>query len=61
MVNPQGDARPRYSMPFFVHPHLDVTLEVLASCVAEGEEPKYAPIPNDEFLTQRLREIGLAK
>jgi len=61
VVNPKGDPKPRYSMPFFVHPHLDVTLEVMESCVPEGEEAKYPPINNDDFLQQRLREIGLAK
>ena len=61
VVNPSGDAKPRYSMPFFVHPHLDVVLEVLDSCVGEGETPRYPPIPNDEFLQERLRAIGLAK
>ncbi len=61
VVNPKGDPKPRYSMPFFVHPHLDVVLEVMESCVPAGETAKYEPIPNDEFLTQRLREIGLAK
>ncbi len=61
VVNPKGEPKPRYSMPFFVHPHLDVTLEVLESCVPEGEEAKYPPINNDDFLQQRLEEIGLAK
>ena len=61
VVNPSGDPKPRYSMPFFVHPHLDVDLTVLPSCVPEGEEPKYPPINNEEFLMQRLREIGLKK
>jgi isopenicillin N synthase-like dioxygenase len=61
VVNPKGEPKPRYSMPFFVHPHLDVTLEVIDSCVPEGEEAKYPPINNDDFLQQRLREIGLAK
>jgi isopenicillin N synthase-like dioxygenase len=61
VVNPKGEPKPRYSMPFFVHPHLDVTLEVMESCVPEGEEAKYPPINNDDFLQQRLREIGLAK
>ena len=61
VVNPSGDPKPRYSMPFFVHPHLDVTLEVLKSCVPEGQQPKYPPINNDDFLQQRLEEIGLAK
>lgn len=61
VVNPSGDPTPRYSMPFFVHPHLDVDLEVLSSCVADGESPKYPPINNEEFLLERLRAIGLAK
>ena len=61
VVNPQGEPTPRYSMPFFIHPHLDVDLEVMPCCLGEGESPKYAPINNEEWLQQRLREIGLAK
>lgn len=60
VVNPEGeDVIRRYSMPFFVHPHPDYKLEVLESCLEEGEEPKYEPITAEEFLFQRLREIGL--
>ncbi|MFT5356006.1 MAG: isopenicillin N synthase-like dioxygenase [Polyangiales bacterium] len=61
VVNPKGDPRPRYSMPFFVHPHLDVDLEVLESCIPEGETAKYPPINNEEFLLERLKAIGLSK
>ncbi len=61
VVNPQGDPTARYSMPFFVHPHLDAMLEVLPSCLEDGETPKYAPINNEEFLMERLRAIGLTK
>ncbi|MCB9634054.1 MAG: isopenicillin N synthase family oxygenase [Sandaracinus sp.] len=59
VVNPTGEPKPRYSMPFFVHPHFDVVLEVMKECLKDGETPKYAPINNHEFLMQRLREIGL--
>ncbi len=60
VVNPEGeDVIRRYSMPFFVHPHPDYKLEVLESCLEDGEEPKYEPITAEEFLFQRLREIGL--
>ena len=59
VVNPEGEPQSRYSMPFFVHPHPDYNLEVLDSCVDEGEEPKYEPITAEEFLFQRLEEIGL--
>ena len=59
VVNPKGEPKPRYSMPFFVHPHFDVTLEVMKECLKDGEKPKYEPINNHDFLLQRLREIGL--
>lgn len=60
VVNPQGEPKPRYSMPFFVHPHPDASLEVIDACVPDGESPKYKPITADEYLQQRLREIGVA-
>ena len=60
VVNPVGTPTPRYSMPFFVHPHVDAILEVLPSCVPAGERPKYAPIGAEAFLQQRLEEIGVA-
>lgn len=60
VVNPQGEPKERYSMPFFVHPHPDASLEVIAECVPDGEKPKYAPTTADEFLQERLREIGVA-
>jgi isopenicillin N synthase-like dioxygenase len=60
VVNPDGSNEERYSMPFFVHPHPDASLDVLPECVEDGEEPKYEPITADEFLQERLREIGVA-
>jgi isopenicillin N synthase-like dioxygenase len=59
VVNPKGPNVSRYSMPFFMHPNSDVSLEVLPSCVGAGA--KYPPITAGEFLGQRLREIGLVK
>ncbi len=59
VVNPEGDPTRRYSMPFFVHPHPDYELKVLESCVDEGETPKYDPITAEDFLFERLKEIGL--
>lgn len=61
VVNPEGDPTPRYSMPFFVHPHVDAMLEVLPCCLDEGEAPKYEPINNEAFLMERLEAIGLKK
>lgn len=59
VVNPEGPNTARYSMPFFMHPNPDAMLTCLPSCKGAGE--KYAPITAQDFLMQRLREIGLLK
>ena len=59
VVNPEGPNNPRYSMPFFMHPNPDAMLTCLPSCKGAGE--KYPPITSQDFLFQRLREIGLLK
>ena len=57
-VNPDGPNVSRYSMPFFLHPHSDLSLAALPSCrQARTPEPE---ITAGAFLAQRLREIGLA-
>lgn len=57
VINPNNDTSARYSMPFFVHPHSKASLKCLNSCKGTGE--KYAEITAGDFLTQRLKEIGL--
>lgn len=62
VVNPPGaDARrPRYSVPFFLHPNPDVLLDVLPSCIDAAHPNRYPqPITAHAYLQQRLREIGL--
>jgi len=59
VVNPIDFSTERFSMPYFVHPHPEVELKCISSCIGEGE--KYAPINSHEFLHQRLKEIGLKK
>jgi isopenicillin N synthase-like dioxygenase len=60
VVNPDdGTNSARYSMPYFIHPNPDAMLTCLPSCVGEGA--KYPPISAQDFLYQRLREIGLLK
>jgi len=51
--------RHRHALPFFAHPRPDCDLSVIPSFVAAGDEPSFAPITADEYLQQRLREIGL--
>jgi isopenicillin N synthase-like dioxygenase len=59
VINPEGGPNEsRYSMPFFMHPHSNALLACLDSC--KGDGAKYDDITADEFLKQRLREIGLA-
>ncbi|HEY9235156.1 MAG TPA: 2-oxoglutarate and iron-dependent oxygenase domain-containing protein [Phenylobacterium sp.] len=59
VVNPVDPNVSRYSMPFFMHPASDVSLECLPSC--RGDGARWPPITAGEFLAERLREIGLAK
>lgn len=61
VTNPEGDRDRRFSLPFFVHPRPAVDLSPLASCVARtGGAPQFPSLTAGEYLTQRLREIGLA-
>ena len=57
VINPDNENSHRYSMPYFVHPNPIANLECIDSCRGDGE--KYPPIKAEDFLQQRLREIGL--
>ena len=57
VVNPEGEPEARYSMPFFVHPHVDAVLEVLPPCRGDADPP---PVRAQDFLMERLRAIGVA-
>ena len=61
VVNPSEDLwnTPRYSIPFFMHPVSEMDLSCLPSCIDDQHPKQYEDITAGEFLTQRLREIGL--
>ncbi len=62
VVNPQGDEarKPRYSIPFFLHPNPDFMIATLPSCVSASNPDRYPEsITAHGYLQQRLREIGL--
>jgi isopenicillin N synthase-like dioxygenase len=62
VVNPPGeDARkPRYSVPFFLHPNPDFIIDALPSCISVDNPNRYPqPISAHEYLQERLREIKL--
>ena len=58
VVNPETDDVPRYSMPFFCHPRPDVVLDAPPALLGDDEK-LFPPIAADDFLNQRLAEIGL--
>jgi isopenicillin N synthase-like dioxygenase len=59
VTNPSLDASRRFSMPFFVHPRPEVRLDPLESCIEWVGQKNYRDITADEYLTERLIEIGL--
>ena len=63
VVNPPRSEwhKPRLSIPFFLHPRPEMSLDVLDSCVTEDRPQAYEPITAGGYLDERLREIGLKK
>jgi isopenicillin N synthase-like dioxygenase len=63
VVNPSHDQmnKPRYSIPFFMHPRSDMDLTCLENCVSDESPKLFEDITAGAFLDQRLAEIGLKK
>lgn len=64
VVNPTGERSKfsRYSMPFFLHLNSDYPISTLPQCVSENNPNRYPePILADDYLRERLIEIGLLK
>lgn len=62
VVNPAdgGDNVSRYSIPFFLHPNSDFVIRTLPGCISDDRPDRYPDsIIADDYLKQRLREIGL--
>jgi isopenicillin N synthase-like dioxygenase len=60
--NPEGEraTRSRYSMPFFLHLRSDFPFVTLPQCVTAESPDRYpVSITADDYLQERLREIGL--
>ncbi len=56
--SPERAKFPRYSTPFFLHFNQDVLIEALPQCLEEGGKAE-APITAQNYLMERLSEIGL--
>jgi isopenicillin N synthase-like dioxygenase len=62
--NPAGERarHSRYSMPFFLHLRSDWPIRTLPQCVTPAQPDRYPDaITADEYLQERLREIGLKR
>ncbi|MBX2907615.1 MAG: isopenicillin N synthase family oxygenase [Taibaiella sp.] len=61
VVNPPREkwASPRYSIPFFLHPRMTMSLACLESCIDEQNPKAYPDYTAGEYLDERLKEIGL--
>ena len=60
--NPEGDraGHSRYSMPFFLHLRSDFRFVTLPECISAENPDRYPDvITADDYLQERLREIGL--
>lgn len=63
VINPPREEwdKPRYSIPFFMHPRSEMLLNCLEECMDEDHPKQYEDSTAGEFLHQRLVEIGLIK
>jgi isopenicillin N synthase-like dioxygenase len=63
VVNPPRELwhTSRFSMPFFLHPRSEMSLNCLASCITENNPIQYEPTTAGKYLDERLIEIGLKK
>ena len=63
VVNPPREkwGTSRYSIPFFLHPRSEVSLNCLPSCISESNPKKFSDITAGEYLEQRIIELGLKK
>ncbi len=63
VVNPPKEEwdKPRYSIPFFMHPRSDMPLNCLPECIDEQHPKAFDDITAGEFLYERLVDIGLIK
>ncbi|MGB5555642.1 MAG: 2-oxoglutarate and iron-dependent oxygenase domain-containing protein [Flavobacteriaceae bacterium] len=63
VVNPPKElwGTSRYSIPFFMHPISEMSLNCLEDCVDAAHPKQFEDITAGEFLHERLIELGLVK
>ena len=63
VINPPKElwGTSRFSIPFFMHPRSEMSLNCLESCISEQNPKNYKDTTAGEFLDERIRELGLKK
>jgi len=63
VINPPKEEwnKPRFSIPFFMHPRSEMSLNCLPNCINSKNPKKYNDITAGGFLKQRIKELGLNK
>jgi len=63
VVNPERELwhTSRFSIPFFLHPKSEMSLQCLDVCIDTKHKKLYPDVTAGEYLDERLREIGLKK
>ena len=63
VVNPPKDLwnSSRYSIPFFLHPRLEMPLNCLETCIDKDNPKGFDDTTAGDFLYQRLVDLGLVK
>ena len=61
VVNPPKEkwGTSRFSIPFFLHPRSEISLDCLASCITDDTPKAYEEITAGAYLEQRIKELGL--
>jgi isopenicillin N synthase-like dioxygenase len=61
VVNPPKEfwGTSRYSIPFFMHPVSDMRLDCLDLCIDDENPKQFEDCTAGEYLTERLKELGL--
>ena len=63
VVNPPKKdwGKPRFSIPFFMHPRSEMSLNCLDCCIDDKNPKQFQDITAGEFLEERIKELGLKK
>jgi len=63
VINPPKElwGTSRFSIPFFMHPRSEMSLNCLENCISKENPKNYSDIQAGDFLEERIRELGLKK